>query len=70
MSAEEFHRHKPREIKPQGEGSGFNADMVDGVEAADVVKSVPPDQAKKKVTNIYIEFVDGNPKLRVEYEDE
>ena len=31
------------------------------------IKSNPPLEGKK-VTNIYIELVDGNPKLRVEYE--
>jgi hypothetical protein len=89
---------------PQGHGSGLDADMVDGLhaaeiigrapgkggggggsagmqkhgnefhtvefaEAVDAVKSVPPDPAKKKVTNVYIEFVDGDPKVRVEYEE-
>ena len=52
----------------QKHGNEFHT--VEFAEAADAVKSVPPDPAKKKVTNIYIEFVDGSPKLRVEYEDE
>jgi len=52
----------------QKHGNEFHT--VEFAEAADTVKTVPPDPAKKKVTNIYIEFVDGSPKLRVEYEDE
>ncbi len=49
-------------------GNEFHA--AEFAKTADVIQSVPPDAAKKKVTNIYIEFVDGSPKLRVEYEDE
>ena len=30
--------------------------------------SVPPD-GKKRVTNFYVEMVEGSPKLRVEYEE-
>lgn len=30
MSAEEIHKHKPKEIKPQGTGSGLDADKLDG----------------------------------------
>ena len=32
------------------------------------IQSDPP-PGGKEVTNVYIEMVDGNPKLRVEYED-
>lgn len=36
MSAEEFHKHKPKDIKPQGADSGFDADKVDGLHAAEI----------------------------------
>ena len=32
------------------------------------LKSAPP-QGCLRVTNLYVEIVDGNPKLRVEYEE-
>ena len=32
------------------------------------VESLPPD-GKKQVSNFYVEMVEGNPKLRVEYEE-
>jgi hypothetical protein len=32
------------------------------------LKSDPP-VGKKKVTNVYVEIVEGEPKLRVEYEE-
>lgn len=35
----------------------------------DNVKTVPPNmETQFKVTNLYVELVDGSPKLRVEYE--
>jgi len=57
-----------------GGGSGMRKHgnefhTVEFAEAADAVKSVPPDETKKKVTNVYIEFVADEPKLRVEYEE-
>lgn len=36
MSAEEFHKHKPKEIKPQGVGSTLDADKVDGLHASEL----------------------------------
>ena len=38
-------------------------------EITNAITSVPPDGAKKKVTNLYVEMVEGQPKLRVEYEE-
>lgn len=40
--------------------------MVDDL--ADALKSDPPANCKA-VKNIYVEFVNGEPKLRVEYEE-
>jgi hypothetical protein len=34
--AEEFHKHKPKDIKPQGENSGLDADKVDGKHASEL----------------------------------
>ena len=34
--AEEFHKHKPKDIKPQGENSGLDADTVDGKHASEL----------------------------------
>lgn len=45
---------------------------VDGMGALVDLKKLAlvsdPPKGCKKVTNMYIEFVNGNPKLRVEYE--
>jgi len=45
-------------------GDDYNA-LVDSAELS--VPSEAPD-GTYKVTNIYVELVEGNPKLRVEYE--
>lgn len=34
--AEDIHKHKPRDIKPQGAGSGLDADKVDGLHASEI----------------------------------
>jgi len=36
MSAEEFHKHKPKDIKPQGAGSGLDSDKLDGLHASEI----------------------------------
>jgi hypothetical protein len=41
MSAEEIHKHKPKDIKPQGMGSGLDADKVDGLHASDIGGGAP-----------------------------
>ncbi len=46
MSAEEFHKHKPRDIKPQGAGSGLDADEVDGLHASELAGVPGPPGAK------------------------
>jgi len=34
--AEDIHKHKPRDIKPQGAGSGLDTDKVDGLHASEI----------------------------------
>jgi len=36
LSAEEFHKHKPKDIQPQGVGSTLDADKVDGLHASEI----------------------------------
>jgi hypothetical protein len=36
VSAEEFHKHRPKDVKPQGENSGLDADKVDGKHASEL----------------------------------
>jgi hypothetical protein len=59
---------------PKKAVDGFGNDVIvvtpeEVTYITDGVVSVPPDGEKKKVTNIYVEIVDGQPKLRVEYEE-
>lgn len=34
------------------------------------VKTSPPEGDKYKITNLYVEITNGEPKLKIEYEDE
>jgi hypothetical protein len=49
MSAEAIHalklplKHKPSDIKPQGHGSGLDADTVDGLHASQIGGGMPSD---------------------------
>jgi hypothetical protein len=36
MSAEEIHKHKPKDVKPQGANSGLDADKLDGLHAYEI----------------------------------
>ncbi len=52
-----------------GRGREVTKDVYAMVDAmAEVLKSAPPEKGKK-ITNIYVEMVDGQPKVRVEFED-
>ena len=35
-----------------------------------IVVSVPPDTGKTKVGNLFVTFIEGNPRLQIEYEEE
>jgi hypothetical protein len=41
LSAEEFHKHKPKDVKPQGALSGLDADKVDGLHASEIGSGGP-----------------------------
>lgn len=34
-----------------------------------ILSTEPPTSEDKKVTNLYVTFVDGQPKLKIEYEE-
>jgi len=54
--AAEIHRHKPKDIRPQGTGSGLDADTLRGKTDTEIggsgIQSNPP-AGKKKITNYY-----------------
>jgi hypothetical protein len=56
MGAEAIHmlklplKHKPSDIKPQGHGSGLDADTVDGLHAAELGAGVPSDTVQPETT--------------------
>ncbi len=53
---DEFHKHKPRDISPQGAGSGLNADTIQGQLPIDLVNSAVisnPPAGKEKINNFF-----------------
>jgi hypothetical protein len=41
LTAEEFHKHKPKDVKPQGALSGLDADKLDGFHASEIGSGGP-----------------------------
>ena len=49
-------------------GNVFALDLSE-VEGMELISDPPTGSQYRKVTNLYIEIIDGDPKLRVEYND-
>jgi len=48
--AEEFHSHKPKDVRPQGEGSGLDADKIHGNPP---ISKPPPGSGGKRIKNFW-----------------
>ena len=49
-------------------GNIFTLDLGE-IEGTELISEPPIGGQYRKVTNLYIELIDGNPKLRVEYNE-
>lgn len=49
---------------------GVQAIVEEILEGLGIVSSNPPSEEEKQVNNIYVVEIEGNPRLKVEYEEE